>query len=289
MKNTVIPFWFSNFQKKTNKKIDERNTKYPTEPYHTNLVTLTSTPLKNDEKEIIQNYFTTEISEENSSTKFELHINNSSSSGRGKLNNTSDYTTLVNQQTTVNAQKAVLATIDVPELDSVTSIYRVFKTTPSFRNALSTKDSNISNEDGTTGIPKASVIFVNVTEKTKSVENNLTEPYFHPSTKTIKDTWHGDGTTEDTDEILEHTTKKMSEPSIDVNESLNDSSYLHEIDIETASLKDYEVYTQLTNNNEMANNYEDIEDKSLEEIQNDLIRLLDDMTKKYHNHSLVVL
>ena len=75
-------------------------------------------------------------------------------------------------------------------------------------------------------------------------------------------------------------------------ESVNDSDTL-------SSLKESQTIDETTFNSDKVTNekidsnlngkdYEDLRDKSLEEIQNELIKLLDEMTRKYHNGSTVL-
>ena len=68
------------------------------------------------------------------------------------------------------------------------------------------------------------------------------------------------------------------------------SETIRNIEIESTTDIQGKVTPEVSDNDAFIHNYnEDTEDKSLEEIQNELIRLLDEMTKKYHNNSSLTL
>ena len=60
-------------------------------------------------------------------------------------------------------------------------------------------------------------------------------------------------------------------------------------DIESTTTKYGKASTTALDNSEILNSYEDTKDKSTEEILNDLIKLMDEMTKKYHNNASLVI
>ena len=102
-------------------------------------------------------------------------------------------------------------------------------------------------------------------EKLVSSETNL-----HKEEKNKNDTYNS----------IEDATISNSKTSLDTN--------IGEI-IEETTLNSNKFAHELHDINLSQNDYDDYKEKSLEDIQNELMKLLDEMTRKYHNGSTVVI
>ena len=146
---------------------------------------------------------------------------------------------------------------------------------------------NISNEDKIfPSISTTSVSLPDASDSTGNSSVDVTKPDSYIDTTSINSGNSFDSTKYDENKLIvvsEHTTienRNDSKMTINVHDQSNTEEKIVEYDM---------VKNHIPDDNSYEKDDYDFEDKSLEDIQNELMKLLDEMTRKYHNGSTVLM
>ena len=282
MQNTVIPLWVLSFKKQgdTNKNYEEdraifNSKKDKKPPLNVKPVEMNETPTT------IKNHITNHITTKKEDKKF--------------------FTSHVHQNP---SQISIVDNIDIVTEPSVKEKHTHGIIIKNRDNMTSTTD--LSSASSVAGTVKSNYNLTNISQNDSSFNVNLNTITIPIKSERVRNTSF-DFTTEVDFLINETTTHKSvnvstqnnvtyqridsitSVPSFKQNETLEESNTVVESYTEKAIGHTELVSSVVKGDKVLVDNYKELKDKSLEEIQNDLIRLLDKMAQKYHNNNSVIM
>ena len=280
MKNTVIPFWVSSFRESKDKNEENDEIKTISEVKKNNSSFSNDKPEEMD-KMTIRNNFLSKQDDKTALSTSSVDFSSHHTSAESKFDISTEVSVIVLETRAISEERNEygIQTIDYTHRHSTSAITSSYESITNQTNiSQEDKDSiddpthfTIHVKDENTTDPS----IVHITEQDSRVNKTInSENVLHVPVQN--------------NDVLERNNSVTSLLDYTATTSRNKSTKGAENDVDMTSVKHVELFPEIISNNIGMDSYEDTQDKTLEEIQDELIKLLDEMTQKYHNNTSVV-